>query len=141
MSQIQIHEETPLQVCSGLVKFIPLEQMVDRRVVVLTNLKPSKMRGVKSEAMVLATEDESSVELINPPVNSEVGHRLLFEMFPELPQEPPRLKSKVWKEIQSCLKANSHGEATYTFEGKEYVLRGQEGQAANADTLRNTVIR
>ena len=41
-----------LQVVSGLVKFVPAEQMQNRRVVVVTNLKPAKMRDVMSYGMV-----------------------------------------------------------------------------------------
>ena len=41
-----------LQVVSGLVKFVPVEQMQNRRVVVVTNLKPAKMRDVMSYGMV-----------------------------------------------------------------------------------------
>lgn len=39
---------------SGLVKYIPEEQMQMRRCVLVCNLKPANMRGVKSHAMVLA---------------------------------------------------------------------------------------
>ena len=39
---------------SGLVKFIPEAEMQGRRVAVLCNLKPANMRGVPSQAMVLA---------------------------------------------------------------------------------------
>ena len=34
-----------LQVISGLVKYVPLEEMQGRRVAVVCNLKPAKMRG------------------------------------------------------------------------------------------------
>ena len=39
---------------SGLAKYIPLEELAGRRVVIVANLKPANMRGVKSQAMVLA---------------------------------------------------------------------------------------
>ena len=42
------------QVVSGLVKYIPEAEMQGRRVTVLCNLKPANMRGVQSQAMVLA---------------------------------------------------------------------------------------
>lgn len=41
-----------VQVVSGLVKFVPVEKMENRRVVVVCNLKPAKMRGVTSSGMV-----------------------------------------------------------------------------------------
>ena len=36
------------------MKYIPLEAMQGQRVVIVANLKPANMRGVKSHAMVLA---------------------------------------------------------------------------------------
>nr|GMD82326.1 Retrovirus-related Pol polyprotein from transposon TNT 1-94 [Ipomoea batatas] len=44
-------------VVSGLVKYIPLEEMQNRKVFVLCNLKPATMRGIKSQAMVLAASN------------------------------------------------------------------------------------
>lgn len=41
-----------VQIVSGLVKFVPLEKMQNRRVVVLCNLKPAKMRSILSSGMV-----------------------------------------------------------------------------------------
>ncbi len=43
-----------LQVVSGLVKFVPIEKMRDRRVVVICNMKPAKMRDIMSYGMVLS---------------------------------------------------------------------------------------
>ena len=39
---------------SGLAKHMPLEALQGARVVLVANLKPANMRGVKSQAMVLA---------------------------------------------------------------------------------------
>ena len=41
-----------LQIVSGLVKFVPEEEMQGRRVLVLANLKPAKLRGILSSGMV-----------------------------------------------------------------------------------------
>ena len=42
----------PVQVVSGLVKFVPIEQMQNRLVIVVANMKPAKMRDVVSSGMV-----------------------------------------------------------------------------------------
>ncbi|CAK8533272.1 unnamed protein product [Lathyrus sativus] len=42
----------------GLVKYIPLDEMHNRKVCVLCNLKPASMRGIKSQAMVLAANKD-----------------------------------------------------------------------------------
>ena len=41
-----------MQIVSGLVKFVPEEQMQGRKVLVLANLKPAKLRGIVSSGMV-----------------------------------------------------------------------------------------
>ncbi len=41
-----------LQIISGLVKFVPVEEMQGRVVLVVCNLKPAKMRDVMSYGMV-----------------------------------------------------------------------------------------
>ena len=53
VEEVEVGEEAPRQVVSGLVKFIPEAQMQMRRCVLVCNLKPANMRGVKSHAMVL----------------------------------------------------------------------------------------
>ena len=46
-------EAEPRTVVSGLVQFAPREELQDRLVVVLCNLKPQKMRGIESQGMLL----------------------------------------------------------------------------------------
>lgn len=53
VEKIDLGEEAPRTVVSGLVNFIPFEEMQGRMVVVLCNLKAAKMRGVESQGMVL----------------------------------------------------------------------------------------
>lgn len=46
-------EGVPRTIVSGLRNFVPLEEMQNRDVIVLCNLKPAKMRGIESCGMVL----------------------------------------------------------------------------------------
>lgn len=46
-------EAEPRTVVSGLVAYISQEELQDRLVLVLCNLKPQKMRGIESQAMLL----------------------------------------------------------------------------------------
>lgn len=54
VEDIDLGEDQPRQVVSGLVGKVPLEEYVGKRLVCVCNLKPANMRGVRSEAMVLA---------------------------------------------------------------------------------------
>lgn len=55
VEKIDLGEVEPRTVVSGLAKFVPLEELQDRLVAVLCNLKPAKMRGVESQGMLLCT--------------------------------------------------------------------------------------
>ena len=73
METIECGEEKPRQVISGLVKHIPLEEMQNRMVILLCNLKPAKMRGILSEAMVMCASTPEKVEILCPPANAVPG--------------------------------------------------------------------
>jgi aminoacyl tRNA synthase complex-interacting multifunctional protein 1 len=53
VEQIDVGEAEPRTVVSGLVKYVPIEEMRGKLLVTVCNLKPANMRGVKSFAMVL----------------------------------------------------------------------------------------
>ena len=53
VEEIDCGEEAPRTVVSGLVRYIPIEEMQDRACITVCNLKPAVMRGIKSFAMVL----------------------------------------------------------------------------------------
>merc|ERR1711962_1601674 len=67
LEKIECGEAQPRQVISGLVKHIPIEEMQNRMVVILCNLKPAKMRGIMSEAMVMCASTPEKVEILAPP--------------------------------------------------------------------------
>ncbi|KAH7928729.1 nucleic acid-binding protein [Leucogyrophana mollusca] len=84
VQQIDLGEETgPRTVVSGLVRYIPIEDMQDKYLVAICNLKPANMRGVKSFATVLAATSkvgkDAGTELIQPPPGSKPGDRVYFE--------------------------------------------------------------
>ena len=45
------------QVVSGIKEFYKPEDLVGKKVVVVVNLKPVKLRGIESKGMILAAED------------------------------------------------------------------------------------
>lgn len=77
-SQIDVGEEIPRTVVSGIAKYYTPEEMVGKQVIVVTNLKPAKLRGIESQGMILCAEDENGeLALITPSksvrAGSEVG--------------------------------------------------------------------
>lgn len=54
-------------VVSGIAQFYDPEDLPGRRVVVVTNLKPAKLRGIVSQGMILAAEDaDGNLALVEP---------------------------------------------------------------------------
>jgi methionyl-tRNA synthetase len=51
---IDIGEEKPRQILAGIAEYYQPEQMLNRKVVVVANLKPRKLRGHESQGMVVA---------------------------------------------------------------------------------------
>ncbi|VEU23308.1 DEKNAAC104435 [Brettanomyces naardenensis] len=85
------------------------------------NLKPSKMRGIKSEAMLLAAERESEqaesgfeVEVVRPPREGEAGQQVEFKGYERGGEDTTkRLKKKDWEEIAELLRTNEAGEVCF----------------------------
>ncbi len=57
VSQIKIGAETR-QIVSGISQYYKPEEMVGKKVAVITNLKPAKLCGIVSEGMILAAADD-----------------------------------------------------------------------------------
>lgn len=56
--------------------------MQNRMAVLLCNLKPAKMRGVVSQAMVMCASSPDKVEILDPPGGAVAGDRIVFQGFP-----------------------------------------------------------
>lgn len=51
-------------IVSGLVPYYTAEQLVGKKIVVVANLKPAKLRGIESNGMLLAAGDKDIVKLL-----------------------------------------------------------------------------
>jgi len=110
VEKIDLGEDQPRTIVSGLVNFIPIEEMQDRMVVVLCNLKPAKMRGVESKGMVLcaSVDDPKQVEALIPPEGAVPGERVYVENYESgTPDDVLNPKKKVWEKLQVDLKTSS----------------------------------
>jgi aminoacyl tRNA synthase complex-interacting multifunctional protein 1 len=109
VEEIDVGEEAPRQVVSGLRKFVPLEKMEGRKVVVVCNLKPAKMREVMSYGMVLCSSnaDHTAVDPIIPPADAIPGERVRFEGFSSDPEPQLNPRKKIFEKIAVDLKTNA----------------------------------
>ena len=71
-SQVKIGDKV-IQIVSGIANHYTPEEMVGKRVVVLTNLKPAKLCGEISEGMILAASDnDNNLKIITVEDNENV---------------------------------------------------------------------
>ena len=117
--EINVGEEEPRKIASGLREHYTLEQMQGKKILVVCNLKTAKLAGFESSGMVLCAKKEDKVELVNVPENSIVGERLstmeLGESISSFdPFSPGQVKKKkIWEMIAEGLMTNSEGQATF----------------------------
>jgi len=72
-SQVKVGSEVR-QIVSGIKAWYTPEQMVGKKVMVVTNLKPAKLAGIMSEGMILcAGDDEDNLALMVPEKDMKPG--------------------------------------------------------------------
>lgn len=72
-SQVKIGSQTR-QILSGIKAYYSPEEMVGKKVMVVTNLKPAKLAGMLSEGMLLCAEDaDGSLALMKPEKDMPAG--------------------------------------------------------------------
>ena len=75
-SQVKIGSQVR-QIVSGIKAYYTPEEMVGKKVMVVTNLKPAKLAGILSEGMILCAEDaEGNVCVVSPEKNMPAGSEI-----------------------------------------------------------------
>ena len=71
--KVDVGEEV-LQTCAGLKNHYEKDELEGKRVIVLSNLEPTELRGETSECMMLAAEDEEeNVSLLTTDMDMKPG--------------------------------------------------------------------
>jgi tRNA-binding protein len=70
--QVDIGEEIPRQIITGLVPYYSAEELLGKYIIVLTNLKPAKFAGEISDGMLLAAESEDHSKCVILTVDKEI---------------------------------------------------------------------
>ena len=61
------------QIVAGIAKAYTPEELVGKQVAVVTNLKPRKIFGLESQAMILAAGDKNELAVLNPEKPVKAG--------------------------------------------------------------------
>jgi methionyl-tRNA synthetase len=79
---MQVDIGTKIQIVAGLKAYYPLEELKGKKVVVVSNLKPAKLRGYESQGMLLAAEGGGIVKLLAPPADAVPGDSVNSGLVP-----------------------------------------------------------
>lgn len=76
--QIDVGEDKPRQIISSIAEFYKPEEVIGKRVVVITNLKKAKFRGMDSDGMLVCAslEDDEDIELLTITKECPAGTRV-----------------------------------------------------------------
>jgi glutamyl-tRNA synthetase len=115
--EIDVGEDEPRTIASGLRPYLKAEDMENRLVLVLCNLKERKLVGFPSHGMVLcvSNEDHTDVRLVNPPIDAKVGERVTipdfnFEGEEAQPSGENQLgKKKIFEKLAPYLVTSKYG--------------------------------
>lgn len=115
--EIDVGEEEPRKIASGLRPYLKPEDLEGRKVLVLCNLKERKLVGFPSHGMVLCASnaDHTDVRLVNPPIDAKIGERVTvpdfnFEGEDGEPFAENKIgKKKVFEQIAPFLVTSKYG--------------------------------
>jgi len=126
VEMIDIGRDKPRQIISGIREHFDKKDLLNTKLIVVTNLKPRPMKGVTSYGMILAAsnDDHSYLEIVRPPDDSIVGERITLENMDVNEYKPdneikPNKKNSPWAKIKNLLKTNDNMEAC--FDGNRFM--------------------
>ncbi|MFN3527994.1 MAG: methionine--tRNA ligase subunit beta, partial [Candidatus Altarchaeaceae archaeon] len=64
------------QIIAGIKQFYKPEEIINKKVIVLKNLKPKKIAGVLSEGMVLAADDNGEIKILTVEKDAREGSEI-----------------------------------------------------------------
>ena len=120
-------DEEPRQIVSGLVPYYTEEELLGRTIILVYNLKPANLRGIKSQGMLLAASTESE----NNGIKTELVEVLFADWAKPgqkisignlLPPEEAKQRVKIDKFFSLPLVVKNHevyaGESLLSIEGR-----------------------
>lgn len=124
VEEIDVGDAKLRQVVSGLAKYCSPDELTNRCVVLITNVKPGKLRDVMSEGLVLcaSSEDHTIVEPLIVPEGAKIGERVAFSGHEGKPEDVLNPKKKQLDKITPNLFTNDKGVAT--FKGSPFMTSG-----------------
>lgn len=102
-----------LSVVAGITKFYTIDELIGKNVVILCNLKPSKLRGHLSEGMIMCAKCGETMEILEPPNNAKPGDLVHCESYDRVPVEGGRDKKRLYDPLAPDMTTNDALVACY----------------------------
>ncbi|GAA57560.1 methionyl-tRNA synthetase cytoplasmic [Clonorchis sinensis] len=141
VEKVDLGEGRLRTVVSGLVKFVQLEELQNRMGIFMCNLKPAKMRGVESEAMLMcASAPETGVvePLVIGSEDVNLGDPVIVPGFEHNPDSQLNPKKKIFEQVKPDLRVDQDGYATY--KGVRWTLKSSPSTLIKSTKLRDVQI-
>lgn len=76
--QVSLGELGERQILSGLALHYTPEELLNRRIIIVANLKPAKLMGLESQGMLLAGSDtgDTMIKVVDPGMDLPLGARV-----------------------------------------------------------------
>jgi len=107
----------PRTIVSGLVEYCSEDDLLNRDVVVLCNLKPRTLKGITSSGMLLCAsnvdDNDNKVVPLTPPHDCDLGELITFEGHKVGFIDPGNRASKAFSKVINDLFVDEEGRATY----------------------------
>ena len=116
--EVDIGKEITL--VAGLKGYYTSEELTGKRIVVVSNLKPAKLRGIKSQGMLLAADMDDDVVLLTPAGDASPGDRVNSGMA----SAEKRLDFDGFQKLTIRVAGTAGGKADI---GREVQLRSPDG--------------
>ncbi len=73
---VQSGEDETRTILAGIAEYYAPETLIGRKIVIVANLQPRKMRGIESQGMLLAADVEGKAVILAPDENAPIGSRV-----------------------------------------------------------------
>jgi methionyl-tRNA synthetase len=117
--QIDLGDLGKRVIVAGIKQYYSKEEIMGKNIIIITNLKPAKIRGIKSNGMLLAATDSSGIVSLLNPNDSNPGSRIFIEGITYNPDDIVEFEK--FKEIK--MKVDEKQQIIY----KNKILKSEKG--------------
>lgn len=100
-------------IVAGFAKFVTVEELLGKNVVVLCNIKASKLRGHLSEGMIMCAKIADILEPLEPPANARAGDLVCCHSYDRVLPDNERHKNKLYDPLAADMQTDDELIACY----------------------------